>query len=116
MEKSSSRSYVQTAVDMAKCFPHGLKPHTNVSWRSGPIVNSRQLKHLENEMGYVPTHEECVTAAKNYVASFFGNFTNLKPLFQLIWDGETPELLSYTEHKEEVEKDINSFPTWEEMV
>jgi len=73
------------AAELKKVFPTGKKEGTNLYWADGVSLIVRRLKLFFKKYGTTYTDEQILTAAKEYVASFNGDYRFMKLLKYFIF-------------------------------
>ena len=84
-----SINYERLAMEMRKCFPKGKKPGTAYYWGDSVPGVASKLKLLVKKFGNCFTEEQAIKAAKDYVASFNGNYQYMRLLPYFILKYET---------------------------
>lgn len=98
--------YENLALKLRELFPEGKKAGTNYYWRDSVATIAKKLKALVKKNGECFTDEQAITATKEYVSSFNGNYQYMQLLKyfiskQKVVDGtieEESQLLSYIEN------------------
>ena len=98
--------YENLAIKLRELFPEGKKAGTNYYWRDSVAIIAKRLKALVKKNGECFTDEQAITATKEYVSSFNGNYQYMQLLKyfiskQKVVDGtieEDSQLLSYIEN------------------
>lgn len=98
--------YENLAIKLRELFPEGKKAGTNYYWRDSVTTIAKKLKALVKKNGECFTDEQAITATKEYVSSFNGNYQYMQLLKYFISkqkavDGtieEESQLLSYIEN------------------
>ena len=100
------------AEKMRELYPEGKKGGTNYYWRDSLKVIAQKLKVLFSKYNDSYTDEQILTATKNYIESFNGDYTYMHLLKYFISkknlnNGEvTSELASYIENCDQ--KDLSN--------
>ena len=102
----SGGRYENLAIKLRELFPEGKKAGTNYYWRDSVAIIAKRLKALVKKNGECFTDEQAITATKEYVSSFNGNYQYMQLLKyfiskQKVVDGtieEDSQLLSYIEN------------------
>lgn len=86
----------RVAEKMKEVFPDGRKPGTTYYWKDSTAVIARKLKTLVAKFNFKFTEEQAITATKEYVKSFNGDYQYMQLLkyFILKTDNHTGELRS----------------------
>ena len=103
------------AAELKKVFPTGKKEGTNLYWADGISLIVRRLKVFFKKYGTTYTDEQILQAAKEYVASFNGDYRFMKLLKYFIFKEKMganreiepeSELMTYIENAGQ--EDLNS--------
>ena len=103
------------AAELKKVFPTGKKEGTNLYWADGISLIVRRLKIFFKKYGTTYTDEQIIQAAKDYVASFNGDYRFMKLLKYFIFKEKMganreiepeSELMTYIENAGQ--EDLNS--------
>ena len=103
------------AAELKKVFPAGKKEGTNLYWADGISLIIRRLKIFFKKYGTTYTDEQILQAAKEYVASFNGDYRFMKLLKYFIFKEKMganreiepeSELMTYIENAGQ--EDLNS--------
>ena len=86
----------RVAEKMKEVFPDGRKPGTTYYWKDSTAVIARKLKTLVAKFNFKFTEEQAITATREYVKSFNGDYQYMQLLkyFILKTDNHTGELRS----------------------
>ncbi|MEE1303836.1 MAG: hypothetical protein U0K68_01595 [Agathobacter sp.] len=76
------------AVALMEVFPKGKKEGTSVYWKGNKKDTKLKLQKFFKLYGNIYTDEQIITAAKQYVASFNGNYAYMRALKYFIWKDE----------------------------
>lgn len=76
------------AVALMEIFPKGKKEGTSVYWKGNKKDTKLKLQKFFKLYGNTYTDEQIITAAKQYVASFNGNYAYMRALKYFIWKDE----------------------------
>lgn len=80
--------YDALAQKMQELYPTGKKPGTSYMWRGTLAEIAKKLKTLVSKYGYTLEEEKVLTATKNYVDSFNGNYQKMRLLKYFILKSE----------------------------
>ena len=69
-------------------FPKGKKEGTSIYWKGNKKDIKLKLQKFFKLYGNAHTDDQIVTAAKQYVASFNGNYSYMRALKYFIWKDE----------------------------
>ena len=93
---------VSIAEKLMQIFPQGKKPGTPYQWKGNKREIALKLKSFFKLYGNTYTEEQLVTATREYVESFNGDYRFMRLLKYFIWkkeDGnEVSELASFIEN------------------
>lgn len=76
------------AIALMEVFPKGKKEGTSVYWKGNKKDTKLKLQKFFKLYGNTYTDEQIITAAKQYVASFNGNYSYMRALKYFIWKDE----------------------------
>lgn len=76
------------AAKLMEIFPKGKKEGTSVYWKGNKKDNKLRLQKFFKLYGNTYTDEQIITAAKQYVESFNGNYSYMRALKYFIWKDE----------------------------
>lgn len=76
------------AIALMEVFPKGKKEGTSVYWKGNKKDTKLKLQKFFKLYGNAYTDEQIITAAKQYVASFNGNYSYMRALKYFIWKDE----------------------------
>lgn len=76
------------AVALMEVFPKGKKEGTSIYWKGNKKDIKLKLQKFFKLYGNAYTDDQIVTAAKQYVASFNGNYSYMRALKYFIWKDE----------------------------
>lgn len=76
------------AVALMEIFPKGKKEGTSVYWKGNKKDTKLKLQKFFKLYGNTYTDEQIITAAKQYVESFNGNYAYMRALKYFIWKDE----------------------------
>ena len=79
-EKSDDSYYTRLATALKEIYPKGKKPGTNIMWRGNTVEIVKKLKLLNTSYKFEFTFDQAVDATRRYVASFNGDYTNMRVL------------------------------------
>lgn len=72
--------FLVLAEKLQEIYPKGRKPGTTYMWRGTKVEIAKKLKTLVVKYHYDFTEEQAITATRNYVASFNGDYTKMRLL------------------------------------
>lgn len=72
--------FLSLAEKLQEVYPKGRKPGTTYMWRGSKAEIAKKLKTLVVKYHYDFTEEQAISATKNYVASFNGDYTKMRLL------------------------------------
>lgn len=72
--------FLALAEKLQEIYPKGRKPGTTYMWRGTKVEIAKKLKTLVVKYHYDFTEEQAITATRNYVASFNGDYTKMRLL------------------------------------
>lgn len=98
----SDENLTQLAYKLMEIFPTGKKAGTNVYWRGNVKDTKLRLKKFYKLYGSQYTDDEILQAAKDYVASFNGNYSYMRVLKYFIWKDPVRETSDGVRFVEEV--------------
>ena len=78
----------QLVIKLQKIFPEGKKEGTSQYWRGNKREISLRLKKFFKLYDNTYTDEQILTAAKNYVETFNGQYNYMRVLKYFIWKDE----------------------------
>ena len=78
----------QLVIELQKIFPEGKKEGTSQYWRGNKREISLRLKKFFKLYDNTYTDEQILTAAKNYVETFNGQYNYMRVLKYFIWKDE----------------------------
>ena len=78
----------QLVIELQKIFPEGKKEGTSQYWRGNKREISLRLKKFFKLYDNTYTDEQILTAAKNYVDTFNGQYNYMRVLKYFIWKDE----------------------------
>lgn len=73
-------SFLSLAEKLQEIYPKGKKAGTTYMWRGTKVEIAKKLKTLVVKYHYKFTEEQAITATRNYVASFNGDYTKMRLL------------------------------------
>lgn len=83
--------YESLASKMQELYPAGKKPGTSYMWRGTVAEIAKKLKTLVSKYGYTLEEDKVLTATKNYVGSFNGDYQRMRLLKYFILKSEKDE-------------------------
>lgn len=86
---NKDEEFLELAEELRKLYPTGRKEGTTYMWRGTAAEVAKKLKTLVVKYGYSFTKEQAVTATKEYIASFNGNYRYMKLLKYFILKATT---------------------------
>ena len=78
----------QLVIELQKIFPEGKKEGTSQYWRGNKREISLRLKKFFKLYDNTYTDEQILTAAKNYIETFNGQYNYMRVLKYFIWKDE----------------------------
>lgn len=103
------------AEKLMQIFPQGKKPGTPYYWKCNKREVTLKLKSFFKLYGNTYTEEQILNAARDYVASFNGDYRFMRLLKYFIWkkdegSGEVSELATFIDNAGQ--EDIDTSESW----
>lgn len=104
--------YIALATELRELYPKGKKEGTTYLWRGSVAEIAKKLKTLVVKYGCKFTKEQAISATKEYVKSFNGNYTKMRLLKYFIvkldkdFDGNinfVSEMMSIIENEDDLD-------------